>query len=695
MAKGRVNISMKLIKFVRKTSVLLAVVTIQVHSSQSQWIRIPSPQASATVSAMASSGQNMYIGTKRGMVVSSDNGISWQKCNVSLTDTVIESIVTAGEAVFAGIQSKGLFISNDKGGHWKPVDSVLQGKHIERVNTGGGVVIARDDDGSTYISFDNGVTWREDELGKKINAIATFGSLIVAATNSHGIYRTSDSGKTWIKVNDSYNFIGLAVRGQLLFGSSGPGVFRSSDSGKTWVNVKSVEVTQIVAVDSIVVAAMLSENSVLRSSDNGVTWEQVKIDVNQDPNQSYSSGQLAVHNSKLYISARQGLFQSINKGTTWSPVATGLLEDVSIGSLTGQGDTLFAGTGYHGVFRSNDGGQSWVAINNGLTILNTSKVAISGSALFAATFGGVFCSLDNGTTWVSKNSGMTSLNVTSIASSGARLYAGTSDSGLFISTDKGDIWVPVIPQLSSKKIESISTCDNTVIVKTLDSGLYISTNNGSSWTRLQSPSLREAFATDGRMIVAATNVDIVFSADSGKTWSISDLMVASSYYSSFVIRDGSTFVGSTGGVHLSNDWGKNWTPVLDGFPSNYTFISYIEAIGSKLYACGGGLWVRPIAQMTHVNKQPQITKGSQSITFNVNLPRSSWSEAFVEFKLPSAQNVKLTICSSTGRLIKTLVNKHLEAGSYSYRLDMRILGAGCYLANMKTDAGIQTKKFMK
>jgi photosystem II stability/assembly factor-like uncharacterized protein len=404
---------MKLIKVVQKISCIVAVVTLPATSSQSQRIGTPSPQVAAFITAVASTNLCIYVGTRHGMVVSPDDGTSWKKCNVSLTDTIIESIVTAEETIFAGIPDRGLFISTDQGVHWKNIDSLFQGKHIERVNTGGGVVIARDDDGSTYISFDNGVTWREDELGKKINALATFGSLIVAATNSHGIYRTSDSGTTWVKVNGSPNFEGLVSSGHFLFGNNGQGIFCSSDSGKTWESIKSADVKQIVAFDTILVAGLRSDNSVLRSSDNGATWEQIKIDDSQDTNHSYSSGQLSVHNSKLYISTNRGLFRSVDRGTTWNSVATGLLED------------------------------------------------------------------------------------------------------------------------------------------------------------------------------------------------------------------------------------------------------------------------------------------NQFIAFNVNLQRSSWSEAFVEFKLPSAQNVEVTICSSTGRLIKTLVNKRLEAGPYSFRLDLRTLGSGYYLANMKTDAGIQTKKFMK
>jgi ligand-binding sensor domain-containing protein len=275
------------------------------------------------------------------------------------------------------------------------------------------------------------------------------------------------------------------------------------------------------------------------------------------------------------------------------------------------------------------------------------------------------------------------------------VYAGVSDSGLFVSTDNGESWVSKSTSLPSKNVTNISASDSMVVVLTSDSGLFISANNGTSWTKSTPPEIRGALTTDGHRVVAATYIDIVFSADSGKIWNTSSLQVTSSYYSSFVIRNGTTFVGSTGGVHMSKNWGTSWTPVNEGFPPTYNFISSIEAVGSRLFACGGGLWARPISQMTRVEKQIQQGDGKSVKSFRINLQRSNRSEAFVEFKLPLGQHVEVTICTSTGRLVKTLVNGYLEAGSYSYRWDLRTLGAGCYLVNMQTSSGVQTKRVVK
>jgi hypothetical protein len=49
------------------------------------------------------------------------------------------------------------------------------------------------------------------------------------------------------------------------------------------------------------------------------------------------------------------------------------------------GTNLFAGTAGGGVFLSTNNGQSWTAINNGLTDLSIYSLVVSGNRIFAGT----------------------------------------------------------------------------------------------------------------------------------------------------------------------------------------------------------------------------------------------------------------------------------------------------------------------
>ena len=78
--------------------------------------------------------------------------------------------------------------------------------------------------------------------------------------------------------------------------------------------------------------------------------------------------------------------------------------------------SLFAGTYGGGVYRSNDNGLSWTAVNNGLTDSFVLSLAVRGNTLFAGTSEhGVFRSTDNATTWTATNAAWPNLDVYSLA----------------------------------------------------------------------------------------------------------------------------------------------------------------------------------------------------------------------------------------------------------------------------------------
>src|SRR5689334_7199661 len=69
-----------------------------------------------------------------------------------------------------------------------------------------------------------------------------------------------------------------------------------------------------------------------------------------------------------------------------------------------------------------------------------SALAVSGSNLFAGTYGGgAFLSSNNGTSWTPVDAGLPNPYVSSLAVSGTNLFAGT-DLGVFLSTNSGACW---------------------------------------------------------------------------------------------------------------------------------------------------------------------------------------------------------------------------------------------------------------
>jgi photosystem II stability/assembly factor-like uncharacterized protein len=109
---------------------------------------------------------------------------------------------------------------------------------------------------------------------------------------------------------------------------------------------------------------------------------------------------------------------------------------------------VFAGTISGGVYRSTDNGNSWTAVNNGVTNFNVGAFAINSSGhIFASTFGGgVFRSMDNGESWAAVNTGLTNLTVDALAiNSSGHVFAGIASGGVYRTTNNGESWTPSLP----------------------------------------------------------------------------------------------------------------------------------------------------------------------------------------------------------------------------------------------------------
>jgi hypothetical protein len=80
-----------------------------------------------------------------------------------------------------------------------------------------------------------------------------------------------------------------------------------------------------------------------------------------------------------------GVYLSIDSGTSWKAVNTGL-SDTSVWTLLGSGKNLFAGTSLGGVFLTTNNGSNWQDVSLGLTNKFVISLALCDANLFAGTY---------------------------------------------------------------------------------------------------------------------------------------------------------------------------------------------------------------------------------------------------------------------------------------------------------------------
>jgi photosystem II stability/assembly factor-like uncharacterized protein len=201
-------------------------------------------------------------------------------------------------------------------------------------------------------------------------------------------------------------------------------------------------------------------------------------------------------------SINEGVYRSSDGGTSWVSVPDGIgfqyISALAISPGFATDHTIFAGT-YTGVFRSSSRGNSWSKVNDGITNSTINSLAVTAGApgnqtLFAGTNGGVFKSINSGAAWFTASNGIPTgsmdirvLVLSPAYSSDTTVFAGTYSGGVLRSIDGGTSWQEVNTGLTRLDIRALAispdfASDNTIFAGTAGDGLFRSNDRGATWT---------------------------------------------------------------------------------------------------------------------------------------------------------------------------------------------------------------------
>ena len=231
-----------------------------------------------------------------------------------------------------------------------------------------------------------------------------------------GVWKTEDAGATWRNVSDD---AGIASVGAIAVAPSDPnvvyvgggesepreditygeGFWRSTDAGRTWTHL-GLEATRHIGdivvdprdANTVYVAALghafgpNPERGVYRSRDGGATWQKVlfvndstgAIDLAMDPTNPriLYAAMWKFQRMPWGFSAgggRSGLWKSSDGGDTWMDISAAdglprtLLGRIGVDVSPAQPDRVYASVeapdSAGGIFRSDDGGLHWQRVN--------------------------------------------------------------------------------------------------------------------------------------------------------------------------------------------------------------------------------------------------------------------------------------------------------------------------------------------
>jgi hypothetical protein len=395
------------------------------------------------------------------------------------------------------------------------------------------------------------------------------------------------------------------------------------------------------------------------------------------------------------------------------------------------GTNLFAGTRGGGVFCSTDNGGTWAAVDSGLTNLNVYSLAVSGTYLFAGTYGGVFLSTNGGARWTAVNNGLTDFHVYALAVSGMNLFAGTGDAGynnelaaghgVFLSTNNGTSWTKVNTGLMDTSVYAFAVDSNgaggTNLFAGTNGGVFLSTNNGTNWTpastglkyvRSLSVFPHEASGTHLFAGMLTLGAGVFLSTNNGTSWAKVGLGLAS-YVPALAVSGTSLFAGTCQylkagppiGVLLSTNNFAGWIAVNEGLPpeypgdsTGYLDIRCLAIAGQNLFAgTSDGVWRRPLSEMI-TSVEPVTSDLPHEFVLQQNYPNPFNPSTTIKFELPKASGVRLSVFDMLGREVSVLVNERRDAGAYDVKVDGTSLASGMYFYRLHAGDFTQTKRIL-
>ena len=301
--------------------------------------------------------------------------------------------------------------------------------------------------------------------------------------------------------------------------------------------------------------------------------------------------------------------------------------------------TLFAGTNGGGIFRSTDGGDTWVAASDGLQVPPDRRLPSllvlmqKGKTLYAGANNNLFYSIDNGDSWQQLSHFQDEIvGISGVAFIGDTIYIGRHiEESVFFSNDNGKSWSQIDTGLTGRggpKLFAIGTTlfaqmwhhvfrlkagenswtklaiedlwnknttesditkfvisSEVIYAATADGGLFRSTDMGNWWRSIKHEAM---YDFDGELAALGTTIfyigdgRVFHSTDAGNSWTtFNNNLTNQSLLSIVALSEKTLYVGTSDGVFRSTDGGESWTKINTGIIN--THIENLVFFGGALY----------------------------------------------------------------------------------------------------------------
>lgn len=597
-----------------------------------------------------------------------DSGANWERKDSGIppygddyTEGAIFSLTIdpiQDSLVYAGTNMNGVFKSIDSGENWTALnDSIPDGETVNALaidpyhsNRLSAII------GGEYYIYNN--YWQKINEGIYFTNCGLFTDyLYFHPTDPSIIYsagsmftKSIDGGKNWTQYlgwNDSGKIPEIAFHPSTpgtIYAASAPlweytgGVYKSIDQGENWTlceeGIKAAVIKSVTfdPQNSDYIYAGDNNGHIYRSENGGSSWYDTYTegsgidDIVVDPQNSQVI--YAVDGSDLYYSSDRG--ESFN-------IIDSVESANCITIASNASSPIYAGCHFgNGIYKSSDGGQTWIQKNNSLP-----------------TFGSDICPI---------LSIAIDPNDTSIVWTGTQ-YGG----GIVKTTNGGDLW-QVMGLTNENLVNAIAVDpDNSqhiIAGAGYSSGkIYTSDNGGADWQERVSDI---SFVMDIKF--DPYNSQLVYAATEGY------------------------------GVLRSFDGGENWQTYSNGIYYPVLYSLAVARKDSTLLLAGsygsGLYWIYPSSIPDAVEDDLSKDYYPKTPYLEQNYPNPFNPITSINYHLSAFSYVMVDVYDILGRKVAVLVNEKKKPGNYKVMFNGNKLASGIYYYQIKTGSFVQTRKMI-
>ncbi|MCB9057288.1 MAG: hypothetical protein H6627_01910 [Calditrichae bacterium] len=433
---------------------------------------------------------------------------------------------------------------------------------------------------------------------------------IYAATSRGAIFRNQQG--EWQSISHiSYVEQFISFKDQL-FARGYNGLYRSQDDGLSWQLLNPGSASAFYSTNDVLYAAV---NDTIYKSTDGSDWQPALLSTSANTilfdeptvQQLVDITAFAIADSVALLGCTtsvypipQGIYITGDKGENWQ-FPEGIKEPTYARDFKMYNGAFYMGSNF-GVFKTEDQGRVWQAINQGLPTGNIDKLLALNNQLYALSNSDRSLYQLSDTTWslISIN-----LSIYDISTDGTDIFLLSNGSLYQFSLDDNSV-TDITPGLIATSLEPFVVDDEIVLAGAYDRW-YRTADGGDNWTELTEPLLRQ-FVLKEQDMFAVGPQGIYHSTDKGQTWGQAQNGIPPNYqnysntvssvgpyifagFSKLRARDHLTPIWEAGGIYRSADNGKSWTAASVGLPSEgavktpiYTILACDDHLIIKTYS---------------------------------------------------------------------------------------------------------------